>query len=125
MELPWAWVGGAAVLVMVAFALMLVDTLLRCDAVETLGGHVGSVVAAVSAVGLVEVALRWIALMTTLIAVSLLEPPLALILVVPAIGIGLSVAHSYLLIVRYSAVDIIRQRIETSGIHDHGSGILG
>lgn len=117
---PWAWVGGGVVLVMVAFVLMLTDTLIRCDAIETLGGHVGAVVAAVSAIGLTEVAVRWAALMVTLIAVNVMPSPLGLIVAVPTVGLVLSLAHSYLLVVRYTAVDIIRQHIESSGITPTG-----
>jgi hypothetical protein len=121
LESPWAWVGGGLVLVMVAFALMLTDTLVRCDAIETLGGHVGTVVAVVSAVGLTEVGIRWGALMATLITVRILPSPLGLIVAVPTVGLVLSLAHSYLLVVRYSAVDIIRQHIESSGITPTGN----
>lgn len=121
LESPWAWVGSGLVLVMVAFVLMLTDTLVRCDAIETLGGHVGTVVAAVSAIGLTEVAVRWAALMVTLIAVNVMPSPMGLILAVPTVGLVLSLAHSYLLVVRYTAVDIIRQHIESSGITPTGS----
>lgn len=120
LDSPWVWVGSGVILVMVAFVLMLADTLVRCNAVETLGGHVGTVVGAVSAVGLTEVGVRWAALMTTLIAVKLMPSPLGLVVALPTVGIALSLAHSYLLVVRYSAVDIIRQHLESSGITPAG-----
>lgn len=121
-ETRWAVAGGLLILVLVAFVLMLLDTLVRCDAVETLGGSLGPVVAAVAAIGLLEVLVRLSAVMATLIAMSVMPAPLALLLAVPLATIGLSTTHSFLLLVRYSAIGIIRQHIEYPRSTDDAPG---
>jgi len=101
--------GGLLLLVMVAFVLMLLDTLLRADAIGAFGDHPGTVVIAVAAVGLFEALIRLSALAATMILMSLIPATAALALAAPVAGVGLSAAHSYLLLVRYSAIGIIRQ----------------
>lgn len=120
-DIRWAGAGGVMLLIMLAFVLMLLDTLLRCDAVDTLGPELISVVAVVAAIGLIEVGVRLSALMATVIAVRVLPGVLVLVVAVPVVAITLSVTHSYLLVVRYSAIGIIRHQIENARSIYNGS----
>lgn len=107
-EMQWAVLTVVLLLTMVAFVLMVVDTLLRCDAVETLGPQLGGITAAVALIGLFEVILRLAALAGTVVLLNLIAVPVVLLFGVPAIGVTLSVVHSYLLLVRYCAIGIMR-----------------
>jgi hypothetical protein len=105
--------GGALLLAVVAFGLMVMDTLLRCDAIEALGRHLGPIVLAVGAIGVFEMIIRAWAVAATVILTSLMPSPAALLVAIPAGAILLSIVHSYLLLVRYSAIGIIRRHANT------------
>jgi hypothetical protein len=95
-----------------AFLLTIVDTLVRSDAIELLGRDL------IRVTGLITILLSFEAMIVASCAVMLgvgllnvagLKSALAL-LATTVIAVGLlNALHSYLLIVRYSAVDILRQ----------------
>jgi hypothetical protein len=115
----WADARGAAFVSVVtiaalAFLLTLIDTLVRSDAVELLGTDLFRVT------GLVSILVSFEVMIVSACAVGLgagflnvanLKSALGM-LAVTAIVVGLlNVLHSYLLLVRYSAVGIMRQNV--------------
>jgi len=111
-DIQWSIWGGLILLILTGFFLMLVDTLMRCDAIETLGPHLDSVIAAVGTVGLFEVSVRMSMLMATVVMLAVAPVALVLMVILPVASVGLSLVHSYLLLVRYSAIGIIRSHLD-------------
>ena len=120
-EWPQFWPdarGGACISIVaigaMAFVLTILDTLVRRDALELLGTDLFRVT------GLITILLSFEAMIVTACVVALtagllnvadLKAALAMLAAI-AIGIGfLNIVHSYLLLVRYSAVYIMRKNV--------------
>jgi hypothetical protein len=112
-------IAGAVSLALVIFALLtfaltVLDTLIRSDAVELMGTDLIRVTSLVGILLAFETAI-WGSFAVVVIAeflnVARFIDALVLVAVCTVISIVLSILHSYLLLVRFFAVDIMRQNV--------------
>ncbi len=105
-DVRWPVVAGVILLAWLAFFLVMLDTLSRCDALELLGTSLPAVVWIVGFPMLLEVSMWSLAGAATLAAA---RAPVLALGVGGACLVGLSAGHSYLLLARYSAIGIMRR----------------
>ena len=109
-----ALVGGGVALLALGFAIVVAETLIRCDAVELWGTHLSRIATVIGVTFFIEV-VSFI-LLTAVSAALLLRSSqiteLLVALIFSAAALGLwSILHSYLLIRRLSAIDIMRRDV--------------
>ncbi len=125
-DIGWPALAGSTLIAVLAFALILLDTLLRNDALEVAGDQLGQVLGVVGTLVLFEASL--LASAALLVGVSFgmtggatgVSGVLLLALILIAAS---SAAHSYLLLVRYYSVGIMRSYIHTERIKQYGSDV--
>ncbi len=125
-DIGWPALAGSALIAVLAFALMLLDTLVRNDALEVAGDQLGQVLGVVGTLVLFEASLLASAVVLVGVSFGMASGAagvsgvflLALILVAT-----LSVVDSYLLLVRYYTVGIMRSYIHTERIKKYGSDV--
>lgn len=122
-DVRWAALAGLGILVLLAFGLMTIETLIRSDAMEALGQDLSRVVGIVLVLALVEVGVVFGALAASALILQWLGSPGDLILAgILFVGV-LSVSHSYILLVRYSAVGLMRRDIRYGAATEHASDL--
>ena len=125
-DILWPALAGGALIGALAFALMLLDTLIRTDALEVVGDQLGQVVGVVGTLALFEASLLASAAMLVGVSFGMTSGAggvSGVFLLALALTAILSVAHSYLLLVRYSSVAIMRSYTHTERIKEHGSDV--
>jgi hypothetical protein len=120
-EWPQLWpdARGAAFISVVtiaalAFLLTIVDTLIRNDAVELLGADLLRVTALISILVSTEVMIVsacTVALGAGFLNIASFKSALGMLATTAIVAVLLNILHSYLLLVRYSAVDMMRQNV--------------
>ena len=109
-DVRWPAVAGLSMLGLLAFSLMILETLLRSDAVDALGQDLPRVVGVFGMLATIEAAFVVVAATVAVLIFEVVESP-AVTAVAGVLLIGLSsAAHSYLLLVRYSAVGIMSKK---------------
>ncbi len=120
-DVQWAALAGLGMLVLLAFGLMTVETLIRSDAVGVLGVDPSGVVGIVFVLALVESAV----VLAAAVAATLIIQRVGSLGGPVVVGIfltgALSAGHSYLLLVRYSAVGIMRRNSRDGVVTEHAS----
>ena len=110
----WAWLGALVILFGIALILAIAETLIRRDAVELWATDLFKVAAAIGLSLTFEVlTLSCLAAVSAALILSASRIPeflVALVFTVVSLGIW-SVFHSYLLVVRFSTVDIMRRDV--------------
>ena len=107
-DVRWAAVAGAVVIALVAFFLTILDTLIRCNALELLGRSLSGVLLVIGVPAVMELGFWAFAASLAFIAVMTPTAPGVVIALTGFLIVALSVVHSYLLLARYSAVGIMR-----------------
>ena len=124
----WPDVRGAAfeglgILVCLAFGLMTLETLIRSNVMAVVGLDLGRVLAIILVLSLVEAGVIVAALALSVLIMQWIESLGGLILTGLLLTVLLSVFHSYMLLVRYSAVDIVRRDIHYGATTEHASDL--
>jgi hypothetical protein len=117
--LVFVWINGAPVLavllfLLLAFCLTVVETLIRADAVELLGTDLIRVTGLIGILMSFElmVGASFVVMLTAgFLNVARLGEVLAMIGITGVVAVFLTLLHSYLLLVRFSAVGIMRQNV--------------
>ncbi len=111
-DIRWPVLAGSVFITLLAFLLLVLDTVIRSGAVESLGFQLAEVLGIVGAIALFEMSLVasavvgiWTALARSAGPGDLLGSAIMTVLLVG----GLSLIHSYLLLARYSSVAIMRR----------------
>jgi len=120
-EWPQLWLEtrGAAIVSLViltffSFIMLLVDTLIRSDAIDLLGTNlpaVSGVIAVLAGFEALIAASFGIAFLAGLLSVSRAVEFMAMLLFAIVAAVILSFLHSYLLLVRFSAIGIMRRDV--------------
>jgi hypothetical protein len=113
------WTNGApliaaALFLLLAFCLTVVETLIRADAVELLGTDLIRVTALIGILMSFEmmVAASFVVMLAAgFLNVARLGEALAMLGITGVVAVVLTLLHSYLLLVRFSAVSIMRQNV--------------
>jgi hypothetical protein len=122
-DVRWAALAGLGILVLLAFGLMTIETLVRSDAIEVLGLDLSRVVGIVLVLALVEAGVVLGALAASALIIQWLGSPGGLVLAGILFAGVLSVSHSYILLVRYSAVGLMRRDIRYGAATEHASDL--
>ena len=122
-DVRWAALAGLGILVLLAFGLMTIETLIRSDAIEVLGLDLSRVVGIVLVLALVEAGVVLGALAASALIMQWLGSPGGLVLAGILFAGVLSVSHSYILLVRYSAVGLMRRDIRYGAATEHASDL--
>ena len=125
-DIGWPALAGGVLIAVLAFALMLLDALIRTDALEVVGDQLGQLVAVVGTLALLEASLLASAVLFLGVSFGMTSGAggvSGVFLLALALAAILSVAHSYLLLVRYSSVGIMRSYTHTERIKEHGSDV--
>ena len=122
-DVRWAALAGLGILVLLAFGLMTIETLIRSDAIEVLGLDLSRVVGIVLVLALVEAGVVLGALAASALIIQWLGSPGGLVLAGILFAGVLSVSHSYILLVRYSAVGLMRRDIRYGAATEHASDL--
>jgi hypothetical protein len=122
-DVRWAALAGLGILVLLAFGLMTIETLIRSDAIELLGVDLSRIVGIVLVLALVEAGVVLGALAASALIMQWLGSPGGLVLAGILFAGVLSVSHSYILLVRYSAVGIMRRDIRYGAATEHASDL--
>ena len=118
-DVRWAALAGLGILVMLAFSLMTIETLIRSNAAEVSGLHLSRVVEIVLVLALVEAGVVLAVVGASALIMQWLGSPGGRVLAgIVLIGV-LSVNHSYMLLVRYSAVGIMHRNIRSGVATEH------
>jgi hypothetical protein len=113
------WINGApllaaALFLLLAFCLTVVETLIRADAVELLGTDLIRVTALIGILMSFEILVgaSFVVMLTAgFLNVARLGEALAMLGVTGVVAVFLTLLHSYLLLVRFFAVGIMRQNV--------------
>lgn len=108
---------GAGILVLLAVFLLIIDTIVRSDAWNAVAGDLPKVASVIGALAFFEFALIAAAAIILAVALDVAGPGRPILLGTGITVAGLSVVHSYLLLVRYSAVGIMRHEAEDKLAH--------
>jgi hypothetical protein len=119
LTLIFVWLNGAPFLaavlfLLLAFCLTVIETLIRADAVELLGTDLIRVTALVGILMSFEmmVGASFVVMLTAgFLNVARLGEMLAMLGITGVVAVFLTLLHSYLLLVRFSAVGIMRQNV--------------
>ncbi len=122
-DVRWAALAGLGILVLLAFGLMTVETLMRSDAMEVLGLDLYRVVGIVLVLALVEAGVVLGVLAASALVMHWLGSPGGLLIVGVLLTSVLSVNHSYMLLVRYSAVGLMHLDIRYGAAAEHASDL--
>ncbi len=122
-DVRWAALAGLGVLVLLAFCLMTLETLIRSDAVEVLGLDLSRVVGIVLALALLETAAVLTVAVASAVAIQVVGSVGGLVVGGALLAGVLSVNHSYMLLVRYSAVGIMRRDMRYGATTEHASDL--
>ncbi len=108
---------GAGILVLLAVFLLIIDTIVRSDAWNAVAGDLPKVASVIGALAFFEFALIAAAAIILAVALDVAGPGRPILLGTGITVAGLNVVHSYLLLVRYSAVGIMRHEAEDKLAH--------
>jgi hypothetical protein len=119
MALALVWINGApllavALFLLLAFCLTVVETLIRADAVELLGTDLIRVTALIGILMSFEILVgaSFVVMLTAgFLNVARLGEALAMLGITGVVAVFLTLLHSYLLLVRFFAVGIMRQNV--------------
>jgi hypothetical protein len=119
LTLVFVWLNGApflaaALFLLLAFCLTVIETLIRADAVELLGTDLIRVTALIGILMSFEmmVGASFVVMLTAgFLNVARLGEMLAMLGITGVVAVFLTLLHSYLLLVRFSAVGIMRQNV--------------
>ena len=118
-DVQWAALAGLAIVALSGFCLMTLETLLRSDAIDALGRDLSRVVGIVAALTIVEVACVLVATATSLLVVRMTgSVGNSIGVVIFLIGV-LAVNHSYMTLVRYAAIGIVRSESGYGDLGEH------
>ena len=122
-DVRWPAVAGLSMLGLLAFSLMILETLMRGDAVDALGQDLSGVVGVFGTLAMIEAAFVVVAATVAAWILEVVEST-EVTAVVGVFLIGLlSAAHSYLLLVRYSAVGIMSKKKGYGTIPHHANDL--
>lgn len=112
MDIRWPVMAGSVLVTLLAFLMMVLDTVVRSDAVESLGFQLPQLLGIIGTIALFEASLIVASVIGIVTVLTQSAGPENLL--VSAIGtvlvfFGLSLTHSYLLLARYSSVAIMRR----------------
>ncbi len=122
-DVRWAALAGLGVLVSLAFCLMTLETLIRSDAVEVLGLDLSRVVGIVLVLALLETAAVLTVAVASAVVMRIVGSVGGLIVGAVLLTSILSVNHSYMLLVRYSAIGIMRRDMRYGATTEHASDL--
>ena len=116
-ELRYPVLAGVGILTLLAIFLLIIDTIVRGDAWNAVAEDLPKVAGVIGALAFFEIALIASASMILAVALDVAGPGGPVLLGTGITVSGLSVVHSYLLLVRYSAVGIMRHEAEDKLAH--------
>ncbi len=108
-SVQWPVVAGAIPIVFMALFLAILDTLTRCRALELLGPSLPSILLIVLFPIVLEASIWSLGVAVFAIAITSAAAPGAVLALAGIFVAGMSVVHSYLLLVRYQAVGMMRR----------------
>ena len=108
-SVQWPVVAGAIPIAFMALFLAILDTLTRCRALQLLGPSLPSVLLIVLFPIVLEASIWSLAIAVFAIAITSTVAPGAVLALAGIFVAGMSVVHSYLLLVRYQAVGLMRR----------------
>jgi hypothetical protein len=108
-EVQWSVVAGVVLVALLAFFLTILDTLIRCDALDLLGRSLPAILLVVGFPTLMEVSMWSLAAAVCVMSIAAPMPGGVTLALMAALVVGLSAMHSYLLLARYSAVGIMHR----------------
>jgi hypothetical protein len=110
-DLKWALLAAGVVLCLLAFGLLTLETLVRSDGVRSLGSDFGPVVGILLPMVFLEGTLVLTATLTGIAVAQWVRSPVVLMGTLLLLLAILSVNHSYMLLVRYCAIGIMRSEM--------------
>jgi hypothetical protein len=116
-ELRLPVLAGAGILVLLAIFLLIIDTIVRSDAWNAVAEDLPKVISVIGALAFFELALIAAVPIILTVVFDVAGPGRPILLGTGITVAGLSVVHSYLLLVRYSAVGIMRHEAEDKLAH--------
>ncbi len=122
-DVRWAALAGLGILVLLAFGLMTIETLIRSDALEVFGLDLSRVIGIVLVLSLVEAGVVIAALAASALVMQWVGSLGGLVLVGIVLAGVLSVNHSYMLLVRYSAVGMLRREVRYGAATEHAKDL--
>ena len=108
LAVQWPVLAGVILFAVLAFFLTILDTLIRCDALELCGRSLPEVICVTVFPVVLEIFVWVIGSGFLIIATRTNPSPGALLVLTGCLMIGLSIVHSYLLLARYSAIGIMQ-----------------
>ena len=119
-EVRWPAALGLVSLLLLGFALMTLDTVVRSQTLDCLRSDFVSVIGIIGYVTLVEAVLLMVAALSATIGIGTVSSPVVGVLLAGLALTGVSIIHSYLLLVRYFSLGIMRREKREKRLIDDG-----